>query len=157
MLTPTYSLVNEGINQKHISFPQTHSCPALLPFCILQRHVTPSDSTWHPVIICPTCPYTSTYTITSTYTSTCVWKLHMSTQTLTYPSTSTSTHTHTHTHKTTHVTHTDSRVRHYGTNPSTSLPLLILLGVSWSFFNANCWFLLQKYMFLYYIYHYIDI
>ena len=113
----------EGINQKHISSSQTHSCPALQPFCILQRHVTPCHHLSHMSI------HTSTYTIHAhKYINIYIHmrkkishvNTHQSTQLHPHPN----THTHTQSHMTTHVTQTDLRVRHYSPNPSTSLPLL---------------------------------
>ena len=121
----TNTPVNEGINQKHISSSQTHSCPALQPFCIPQRHVTPRDTP------SPFVPHVHTRIhIHNSYIHIHIniyihmrkkishVNTHQSTQLHPHPN----THTHTQSHMTTHVTETDLRVRHYSPNPSTSPP-----------------------------------
>ena len=62
--------------------------------------------------------------------------------------------THTQSHITTHATHKDIHV-------CATIVLILLLPFPSSLILlgviANCWFVLQKYMFLYYIYHHIYI
>ena len=68
------------------------------------------SATWHPVTICPTCPYTHprtqfTHINTSTYTSTCVKKFHMSIHTKVHNYIHIQIHIHIHNHTWPHTSH----------------------------------------------------